>query len=857
MVGLEPPGHKSSEFQKLIAGRTAQASKQLFDSFNALLVANFTGSGIKQISRYSLERAVNLQKLDLSGNGLEQLNANCFSGPTGLLALNLSYNDISSIDNMAFNTLSKLMLLHLNGNKLRALNSKVFEPLIALRTIYLNANELQVIESGIFAKNTLLQNILLQNNHISVIEEAAFVIPSASTSLALISLSNNNLTKLDLQDVKVIQLFLKNNKLEELNLSPWMKTVYADNNKISNVTISDPTNMQLDTLRLPNNSITSLESIQHFHSLTDLDLSNNHIGPLDLSSFAKLTKLVQLGLERTFISNLQHGTFAQQEALQWLDLSYNNLDRFDFDVLTSSAALQQIYLDGNRLKSLNYEHLKKSFPELIKIGLSDNNWNCTFLIQLVRYCTEHAIELFKPQTTVQNQTNVKGIYCYDDKNPLASWNSTLQQVQSLHPHLNDTTENGAMQTLLQNVLDDVRRFSEKHADVENQTNKLEGAVYDLTKNQFTLQKDLNSLRQSLFEIRLALMANRTNGSVGVDNDELRRMIETANNLTLDKQELSAKTLEFKIYEQTFKRSIYLDGNRLKSLNYEHLKKSFPELIKIGLSDNNWNCTFLIQLVRYCTEHAIELFKPQTTVQNQTNVKGIYCYDDKNPLASWNSTLQQVQSLHPHLNDTTENGAMQTLLQNVLDDVRRFSEKHADVENQTNKLEGAVYDLTKNQFTLQKDLNSLRQSLFEVRLSLMANRTNGSVGLDNDELRRMIETANNLTLDKQELSAKTLEFKIYEQTFKVDKALELAKENGDKIVVLAKRVEQWISNIVSSSGGGLLGQERVPAQQSATQDAGNGGNGNGVNIAVLIMLCVMTGLIVFGFIKFNRRSYGVE
>uniref|UniRef100_A0A182URJ1 Uncharacterized protein n=1 Tax=Anopheles merus TaxID=30066 RepID=A0A182URJ1_ANOME len=366
------------------------------------------------------------------------------------------------------------------------------------------------------------------------------------------------------------------------------------------------------------------------------------------------------------------------------------------------------------------------------------------------------------------------------------------------------------------------------------------------------------------------MANRTNGSVGADNDELRRMIETANNLTLDKQELRAKTLEFKIYEQTFKvdkalelaqesidkntvlakrveqwissivstsalQQIFLDGNRLKSLNYEHLKKTFPALVKIGLSENNWNCTYLIQLVRYCNEHSIELFKSQA-VQNQTNVKGIYCFDDKNPLANWNNTLHQVQALHPHLNSTTEDSALQTLLQSVLDDVKRFSENHADVANQTNKLDGAVYDLTKNQFIIQKDVNSLRQSLFEIRLALMANRTNGSVGADNDELRRMIETANNLTLDKQELRAKTLEFKIYEQTFKVDKALELARENSDKIVVLAKRVEQWISNIVSSGGAaGMLGHDRLPIHQSAAQVEVSGGNGNGLIIAIRFLL----------------------
>ncbi|XP_053663212.1 protein artichoke-like [Anopheles marshallii] len=523
--------------------------KQLFDSFNGIQIANLTRSGIKYVNRYSLERAQSLQVLDVSWNALSELTANCFSGATALTKLVLSYNNISSIDNMAFISLINLRILLLTGNKLRSLDSNVFNSLVALETVYLDSNKLEVIERDLFAKNVKLQNILLQNNSISVAEHGAFNQPS---NLSILSLSNNNLTKLNLSAVEVKKVYLANNKLEEIYLSPSMELVSAGNNRIASILMDNSSSMNLTTLDLDNNSITSFESIAHLPSLVNLFLSNNRIGPLNLTSFAKFTKLEQLGLERTFISNLQHGTFAQQESLKWLDLSYNNLDRFDFDILTSSTALETIFLDGNRLKSVNFQYLKKTFPSLVKIGLSDNNWNCTYLIELVRYCTAHSIALFQSQSSVQNQTNVKGIYCYDDKNPLANWNVTMQQMQLLHPHLNSSTEDGALQSLLQSVLEDVRRFSDSNADVANQTTKLDGAVYDLTRNQFALQKDLNSLRQSLFEIRLALMSNRTNGSAGVDNNELRRMIETANNLTLDKQELSAKTLEFKIYEQTFK-----------------------------------------------------------------------------------------------------------------------------------------------------------------------------------------------------------------------------------------------------------------------------------------------------------------
>uniref|UniRef100_A0A182II41 Uncharacterized protein n=1 Tax=Anopheles arabiensis TaxID=7173 RepID=A0A182II41_ANOAR len=465
-----------------------EVPKQLFATFPNLVVANFTRSGIKRINRYSLNRAVHLKNLYLKSNELQELNADCFYGAVALLDLDLSFNNISSIDRMAFNTLSKLLVLWMSGNKLRSLDSRVFEPLQSIRTIYLNSNELQVIEAGLFVANHKLKNILLHSNHISVIEEGAFrdeKSTESSTALLILSLSNNKLTKLNVEKVKIIQLYLTNNTLEAILLSPWVQTLYAENNRISNVTVSDVTNMQLKTLRLANNSITSLESIQLFHSLNELDLSNNYIGPLNITCLTKLVFLKELRLQRTFISNLQHGTFAQQQSLKWLDISYNNLDRFDFDILTSSATLQQIFLDGNRLKSLNYEHLKKTFPALVKIGLSENNWNCTYLTRLVSYCNDHAIRLFKSQA-IQIQTNINGIYCFDDKNPVTNWNNTLHQVQALDSHLNGTSEDSVLQTLLPSMMDDTKRFSENHTDVGNQTSMLDWIIHDFTRNQFTL-----------------------------------------------------------------------------------------------------------------------------------------------------------------------------------------------------------------------------------------------------------------------------------------------------------------------------------------------------------------------------------
>ena len=69
---------------------------------------------------------------------------------------------------------------------------------------------------------------------------------------------------------------------------------------------------------------------------------------------------------------------------------------------------------------------------------------------------------------------------------MTNWNNTLHQVQALDPHLNGTTEDSVLQTLLPSRMDDTKRFSENHTDVGNQTSKLDWIIHDFTRNQFTL-----------------------------------------------------------------------------------------------------------------------------------------------------------------------------------------------------------------------------------------------------------------------------------------------------------------------------------------------------------------------------------
>ncbi|XP_058119837.1 toll-like receptor 6 [Anopheles ziemanni] len=521
-----------------------EVPKKLFDTFQGLTNAILSNCNIQQINRYSMEHAAFLQLLDLSLNALEEVKSYAFSGASALVTLNLSNNRITTIEPTAFYTMPALQILYLQGNKLRLLDGALFSNLVALRYLFLNKNELEVIDGKPFEANTKLQYLRLHDNRISVVGDDVF----NTGSLLLVSLSNNKLKKLNLQNARVTTVLVSNNSLEELYLSPWIETLMADNNQITQILGDRSANMSIETLKLENNSLSSIEMINWMRSLKILDLTNNKLGSLAIDSFAKLTKLEQLRLERTDVTGLQHGTFAQQELLQWLDLSNNNLDQFDLDILTSSTHLKTLFLDGNRLKSIEYKSLKTMFPELVELGLVDNLWNCTFLTNIVRYCNEHGIKLIKGDTTeeVQKQTNVKGIYCYDEKNPIRNWNTTVQHLLGAN-----ASESDVLQTMLQSVLDDVQRFSKDHTAAVNKMDKLEGTILDLTRRQISLDSSLVELRKSLLDMRLSLLSNRTNMSA-VGAEELQRMINSVNNLTLEKQRLSEERLELKINTQSFR-----------------------------------------------------------------------------------------------------------------------------------------------------------------------------------------------------------------------------------------------------------------------------------------------------------------
>ncbi|XP_058453296.1 uncharacterized protein LOC131431531 [Malaya genurostris] len=600
--------HNNQLYFKFIDSQMIEIPKKIFERFTSMSHLSAVNSSIESISRYTLERASQLTSLNLSINNLAELQNYVFAGATNLAVLDLSSNNISNIEEKAFSGLTSLHSLFLAGNRLKVLKDNVFTPLGNLKKLTMARNYLEVLQSKLFASNSRLTMLFLQNNQLVLLEQDLF---ENVAKLEYLWLKNNNLTSFELSNVNVNIVNVMNNKLKRIVINASVQELYLSNNSISEIVANDTTDFTLRTLDLSWNKITSLDAISNIHSLKILDLSHNKIGALNLTTFSKMTELLDLNLEDTQISNLQYGTFSQLASLTRLDISYNNLNQIDLDIFTSSNHMEEIYIEGNRLKAINYEEIHKIFPSLKQISIADNNWNCSFLTKMIRTMNGLSIVVggFKSETLIANKTNVKGIYCSDDKNPVASWNVTAKHLDK---YLNDSDripmDTGEIKQIMQNVIDDVGRFSEQKVSLVNRTDHLEGEIFDLTKKIFSLENENYEVKKSILDVKLALMANATNETLA--SHDLKRTMQEMNELTLAKMKQVESSLEFKIYQQSFqfdklKESIDETAGKLLMLSKQmalstaslnHLNPSQQELKAAATGSGSGQVFIIIMLV---------------------------------------------------------------------------------------------------------------------------------------------------------------------------------------------------------------------------------------------------------------------
>jgi Leucine-rich repeat (LRR) protein len=396
---------------------------------------------ITELCRHFFQGASELIKIDLSGNNIKILPQVAFYGAEKVQVLDLTINEISEIQLAAFHELPHLSSLKLSYNKITTIVKEHFPDLYYLDKIYLDNNRIASLSDDAFAGCTNLRYLWLGNNQLTFLNDLANL-----GQMRYIDLNNNYLQSLNFRKTQARTLYVTNNSLTSIYIPSTMEYLFAGNNKIETVEISDK--MTVWELNLTKNNIKSLINITKITSVGTLDLSFNNIGPLNLTSFSQLQNLITLNLEATNISNVQYGTFSHQAKMKNLDISYNNLTTLDFHMFSAMIEMENLYINGNNLTEFDYEDLSSFFSNLTFIGLSDNQFNCTYLTRAVKKLKSLNVQIYiDPNNVITNATNVMGIEC---------WSPETGRQMHLHtPQQHIVTVNSSSSKDMDDDMDDV------------------------------------------------------------------------------------------------------------------------------------------------------------------------------------------------------------------------------------------------------------------------------------------------------------------------------------------------------------------------------------------------------------------
>lgn len=205
---------------------------------------------------------------------------------------------------------------------------------------------------------------------------------------------------------------------------------------------------------------------------------------------------------------------SHQKHLTLLDISYNNLGFIDLHVMTNLKKLQTLDISGNNLTQIPYiESIGKIFPNLQFLGIDHNDFNCTYLAMILKILNEDNIVVIDPENPVKRSSNIFGIACETMSTP---------KVKLLEN--NSDAIASKLNEVIQQLNDERAKFdSEKYDN-------------DLVKSElFHIRNEMLDIKTKMIKNQLNV-ATSANGSV--DMSEVRRVIETVNNFTLEKQKLA-------------------------------------------------------------------------------------------------------------------------------------------------------------------------------------------------------------------------------------------------------------------------------------------------------------------------------
>ncbi|KAH8408581.1 hypothetical protein KR215_007912 [Drosophila sulfurigaster] len=398
------------KFMKFYDSTLLYVPFRLFETFTYLKTLDVSYTSILELTRNTFSAAGNLTSLNLSYNNMTSLQTSVFIGANALMRLDLSYNRIMVLSENTFCGLPILNKLQLNGNRLTELHKDIFKDNEYLESISLEGNLLTYIEPEVFNRMRRIKEVNLSHNKLLRVHPDMF---SEASNLESLLLAVNSLRAFQLTDKSIVhQLHLDYNQLTNLTINAT-RFVRANYNNISEIYMHQT--LQLETLELRNNRLTSIANITNMTALLHLDVSYNPIGPIGVSTFDQLKRLRNLYLRSNGIRELEFGMFSKQKYLEILDLSFNNLSSLNLDLFVPYLTnLKQFFVDGNSLHEIQGNRtFSQAFPLLQKLGISRNRFNCSYLHHLLisPYLSDLVSLHIEPDDSTDETPHIRDVSC--------------------------------------------------------------------------------------------------------------------------------------------------------------------------------------------------------------------------------------------------------------------------------------------------------------------------------------------------------------------------------------------------------------------------------------------------------------
>lgn len=167
----------------------------------------------------------------------------------------------------------------------------------------------------------------------------------------------------------------------------------------------------LQRLRVVNNSLNSINSgaLYNCKNLTVANFTGNNLVELDHDVFEQNIHLIAVNLGDNRLKAIDGTIFSHLNQLSMLNLAKNALTNFSVDQFQTLENLTELYLQSNNLSHLDEQTILQKFPNLKKIQLNNNLFECSHLrtitdnlrgwnITIVEY-EDVKCDKFEPKTT--------------------------------------------------------------------------------------------------------------------------------------------------------------------------------------------------------------------------------------------------------------------------------------------------------------------------------------------------------------------------------------------------------------------------------------------------------------------------